>query len=69
MDSSLSISEDLLNTKYKDKLEPSYKVIKWHHQCTLPFLLNMDISASRKFLGSLDILNLFDHLHMTGAHS
>lgn len=25
VDSSLSISEDLLNTKYKDKLEPSYK--------------------------------------------
>lgn len=25
--SELSISDDLLNTKYKDKLEPSYKVI------------------------------------------
>ena len=25
--SDLTMSEDLLNTKYKDKLEPSYKVI------------------------------------------
>lgn len=25
--SDLSLSEDLLHTKYKDKLEPSYKVI------------------------------------------
>lgn len=25
--SELAIGEDLLNTKYKDKLEPSYKVI------------------------------------------
>lgn len=26
--SELSLSEELLNTKYKDKLEPSYKVMK-----------------------------------------
>lgn len=28
VDSSLSISEDLLSTKYKDKLEPTYKVMR-----------------------------------------
>lgn len=26
--SELSLSEEVLNTKYKDKLEPSYKVMK-----------------------------------------
>ena len=27
VESTLSISDELLNTKYKDKLEPSYKVL------------------------------------------
>jgi hypothetical protein len=27
VDSTLSMNDDLLNTKYKDKLDPSYKVI------------------------------------------